>query len=255
MAAKGRNKKSEKRFGRIADAVTLSRMNNAPPAPDSADHTAATAFLWRWVFRHLAWFVATFGGLTEMARIPIAHDAVMREARMRLRVLGALVRRLIVAMAAAMEIAPTRPPAAQTRHASTRKPRDTAPETEDPATWRVRFVIAPADALLVSCAGAGAGAGAAIPPQPFVHFNPFSLRPMARDLEAIRRVIADPQRHARRVARQLAHAIFFCGADTAFLRGADRDQKADIRLQMLESANLVNGALHDHAVRGREDSS
>lgn len=226
-------------------------MSNAAPSPDIADDRTA-AFLWRWVFRHLAWFVARFGGLTAMARIPIAHSEVLREARMRLRVLGALVRRLIVAMAAAMDI--VLPPARETRtpRASERKMHEQEPETEDPATWRVTFVIAPSDSLLI---GSGSGS-TATPPQPFVHFDPLSLKPLARELEAIRRVIADPQRHARRAARLLAHSVMTCAPEANLARGAERYEKSNIIFQLNEATQHLLDALGAyHARLRREDSS
>lgn len=226
----------------------LAPMSNAPPPPssDKAD------FLWRWVFRHLAWFVATFGGLTAMARIPIAHRLVMREARMRLRVLGALVRRLIVAMAAGMEIAAP-PERARKLSTPTRDMRGGEPETEDPATWRVHFTIAPGGSMLCPLAESGS---TATPPQPFVYFNPFSLKPMARELEAIRRVIADPVAHARRAARMLSQCVMTFAPEDRLARGAERYDKSTIIFQLNEATQHVLDALGAyHARLPRMDSS
>lgn len=225
-------------------------MSNASPSlPDIADDTTA-AFLWRWVFRHLAWFVEMFGGLTMMAHVPIARAWVMREARVRLRVLGALVRRLIFAMAVALETPALRDTAPRKTTAPERTPRDAEPETDDPATWRVGFVIAPS-APMFDTHGAGS---TATPPQPFVHFNPFALKAMAHALEAIRRVIADPAPYARRMARLGVRDIVCCGAEEPLMRGATRYYKADLFYQ------LHMGRLHvldvlARAARRREDSS
>lgn len=250
MAAKGCKEKAEKRFDRAARRATLLRMNDASPTlPDIADDTTA-AFLWRWVFRHLAWFVEMFGGLTVMACVPIARVWVMREARMRLRVLGALVRRLIFAMAAALEPPALRDTASREATASERKPREAEPETDDPETWHVCFVIAPSAPMF----DAHTTGSTATPPQPFVHFNPFALKAMAHALEAIRRVIADPAPYARRMARLHTRDVVCCGADEPLLRGAERSDKADLFYQLHSARVHVLDAIA-RAARRREDSS
>lgn len=157
--------------------------------------------------------MSAFGDPEAALRRNHLDHAAVRWARTQLRRLTDIVRYTLALFAIYLDPAPSKARAAKHRPHAARRP-----ETLDAKTWHVRV------AFLHPVREARAATG--LPPPPhFAQTRDDPLRTLARRMEALRRVLADPMTHARRLAR----AIRTCTVVTRFptSRIAARDDRDD----------------------------
>jgi hypothetical protein len=123
-------------------------------------------------------------------------------AKKRLKRIETLLQRMLFAEAAGVDVAVDPRPERRLRRRGARsralRPRE-APD--DPTRWRATFALPKRVAARRVVPGANAA-------NPFAGADRNDLAPMARRLEAIRRVLADLPRAARRWARHLGSLVF-----------------------------------------------
>ena len=141
------------------------------------------------VARHgLIKLMGQFGDPEDIPRRNHAEPDAIAWARTQLRRLHDIVRSTLALFAIHLDVAPAKPRA---KHAALHAPKK--PMTQAARTWRVRL------RLLRS-----ANPPTDRPPPPhLVQATHDPLQALARGMEALRRVLADPMPHARRLARAL----------------------------------------------------
>ena len=158
------------------------------------------AQLWRIARAWIADAVHAFGAPAEVART-LSRFARAGLAR-RLRALETLVLKLLLVEAA--RLPPPRATYARTRAAAVHVARARpAPDPERPETWRVRFQL-PTGAHDDHAARPAPPARAIAPRAASSAHARAKAEKLARRLEALIRVAADPAPHARRLRRKLA---------------------------------------------------
>lgn len=209
-------------------------MQNAIPLPPPIQLPAGIARtvepLWRTVALALAGLVARFGAIIDVRRLNWGPNHVLGRRIAELRRLQGILRCVLIVYASELVKTLVLKPLRKTKAKATRPtPREVA---GDPATWRVGFVT-PRWVKLFSTVGEEK-------PQPAVfasafraQHNPFVT--MARKMEGLRRVLADPMPHIRRLARRVKIDIYM------FPKRAKRRPPADRRAWFDELCQ----ALHD----------
>jgi len=138
--------------------------------------------------RGLIKLVGQFGDPEDVPRRNHVEPDALRWARTQLRRLHDIVRFTLALLAIHLDVAPVK---AKRAHASTHAPKK--PVTHEARTWRVTL-------RLLRSTSAPTGRSA---PTQFANSKHDPLRSLARGMEALRRVLADPMPHARRLARAL----------------------------------------------------
>ncbi len=160
--------------------------------------------------------VAAFGTPAALAALGVLSRAFRREIGGWLAPLEHIVRKLLFAEAARLELAPVSTAGLQiARRTDARAGAPAKNNCNDPETWRVKFTLAlPSDPRVVPEARAPRiRTFDAPPPAPApirrgdAQRSPTTGRQLARRFEALRRVLDDPMPHARRLKRLLARAI------------------------------------------------
>ena len=138
--------------------------------------------------RGLIKLIGEFGDPEDAPRRNRVDMGALRWARTQLRRLHDIVRCTLMLFAIYLEPSPVKMHSAKAKERTPQKP-----VTQDAKTWRVRL------RLLQNLDGPK---GAARPPH-LAHAPRNDLLSLARGMEALRRVLANPARHAKRLARAL----------------------------------------------------
>jgi hypothetical protein len=160
-----------------------------PPAhrrhADAALHTAR---------RGLIKLMGQFGDPEDVPRRNHVEPRAIAWARTQLRRLHDIVRYTLALFAIHLDVAPAKARASKT---TTRTPEK--PVTHEAKTWRVRLRL---------LRGASAPTGRP-PPTHLANATLDPLQSLARSMEALRRVLANPMPHARRLARaiRVSHVV------------------------------------------------
>jgi len=136
--------------------------------------------------------IGGWGDPEDVERRNHAEAGALRWARTQLRRLHDIVRCALALFAIYLDVGPVKPRASKTAAPTSRKP-----VTHEAKTWRVRL------RFLQNC---DAPKGDARP----LHFATTTrdpLRSLARGMEALRRVLADPLPHATRLARAIRSSL------------------------------------------------
>jgi hypothetical protein len=177
--------------------------------PISIDH------VWTDVLTGLQWLVSCFGGLTGMLARETGFSGARRHARRLLRHIEYVLRRLLVVEATKLDRPPA-PARREVRRGGVYVHPRSAPDA--PQTWSASF-RAPSPCGLKPGVLANA-------PRRLPVWDRDDLAPLARRMEAIRRVLADLPRHARRWARHLGELA----------EGAPRRARRPTPLQVMRCA-------------------
>jgi hypothetical protein len=206
-----------------------------PPAhrrhADAALHTAR---------RGLIKLMGQFGDPEDVPRRNCVEPRAIAWARTQLRRLHDIVRYTLALFAIHLDVAPAK---ACAKRIAPRTPEK--PVTQEAKTWRVRLRL---------LRGASMPTGRPPPPQ-FANATHDPLQSLARSMEALRRVLANPLPHARRLARAIraSHVV----ARFPQLNHAPPEGRADYFAERRDMLHTTAWALDMfyRPRRYREDSS